>query len=349
MRKRQTGIICTIGPACETASILRGMIGAGMDVARFNFSHGTHDEHRRRLRLLRRLAKRMGKRVAALQDLAGYRVRVGRFHNGIGMELRKHRTIFLTNRPGPGGGQIVPFDYEGPLSDIPRGAEIFIDDGNIVLTARALEKDFIRTEVVVPGFLKERKGINIPKARLRFEGFTKKDREDLEFGMENGFDWVAQSFVRNAGDLAEIRGFLRRTTRRCQLIAKIESREGICHIDEILKASDGIMVARGDMGVALPIHEVPMVQKMMIKKANRRRRFVITATQMLESMTENLRPTRAEVSDVANAILDGTDYVMLSAETAAGRFPVQAVSMMSRIASFTETSRRLGRTRYCSL
>src|SRR3989338_2684636 len=230
-KRRQTGIICTIGPACSDAATLRRMIEAGMDVARFNFSHGSHADHSRWLKLLRRIARDMRRDVKTLQDLAGYRLRIGRFRNGVGIGLRKRQTIFLTNQHVPGGGQIVPFDYEGPLTDIPRGSEIFIDDGNIVFAVHSLEKNHLRTEVVVPGFLKERKGINIPDAKLRFESFTKKDEWDLEFGMANRFDFVAQSFVRDENDLAEIRRRL--GGGACQVIAKIENREGICNIERI--------------------------------------------------------------------------------------------------------------------
>jgi pyruvate kinase len=252
------------------------------------------------------------------------------------IELIKGGTVTLINKLQTDKKDVIPFDYTGSLSDIKTGCHIFMDDGNIALKVRGRNKNGISAEVVVGGMLKEHKGINIPDINLKFEGLTDKDKNDLLFGIANKVDFIAQSFVRDSDDILCVREFINHYGFNCPLIAKIENRQGIGNIDRILKVCEGIMIARGDMGVSLPIYEVPMMQKMIIKKCASCRDFVITATQMLESMTENIRPTRAEVSDVANAIIDGSDYVMLSGETAAGRYPVEAVKMMSDIIKFTE-------------
>lgn len=334
-------IICTLGPSSEDASTLRAMMQAGMAVARLNFSHGTRRRHQSRLDLVRGLNKKHGKSVKILQDLQGHRIRVGRFKGRKSIPLKKMQRVFLTNRAEPSGKDVLPFDYKGPLADIKIGRFIYIDDGNIALIVRARTRDYIEAEVVVPGILKENKGINIPDVSLRFEGLTDKDRTDLKFGIENDVDFIAQSFVNDKKDILCLREAVGKSGANCRLIAKIENRHGVDNIDEILDVSDGIMIARGDLGVSLPIFQIPVLQKMIIKKCRRRRKFVITATQMLESMTEHLRPTRAEVSDVANAIIDGSDYVMLSAETAVGKHPVEVVEMMNQIVEFT--TRFLGR------
>jgi pyruvate kinase len=328
-------IICTLGPSSEDASTLRAMMQAGMAVARLNFSHGTRQRHQSRLDLVKRLNKKHGKGVKILQDLQGHRIRVGKFKGKKSIALKKTQRVFLTNRGDLSGRDVLPFDYKGPLASIKVGSFIYIDDGNIALRVRARSRDYIEAEVVVPGILKENKGINIPDVDLKFEGLTDKDRTDLTFGVENKVDFIAQSFVNGRENILCLSEAVGKRGANCKLIAKIESRHGIDNIDEILDVSDGIMIARGDMGVSLPIFQIPVLQKMIIKKCRRRRKFVITATQMLESMTEHLRPTRAEVSDVANAIIDGSDYVMLSAETAVGKHPVEAVEMMSQIVGFT--------------
>jgi len=346
----KTKIIATIGPASGSVTILRNMMLAGMDVVRLNFSHGSHADHQKRIELIRQLNKKYRRHIKLLQDLEGYRIRVGRFKDKNEFILRKKQRVLLTNRDILADKNIIPFDYEGPLSDIKTGSFIYIDDGNIALVVKARTKGYLKAEVVIPGILKENKGINIPDVALRFEGLTRKDRLDIQFGIENKVDYIAQSFVRDKNDITPIRNLVKQQLTPnhpiglgdkhkltdCQLIAKIENRQGIKNIDEILDVSDGIMIARGDMGVSVPIYEIPMLQKMIIKKCNQRGKFVITATQMLESMTENLRPTRAEVTDVANAILDGSDFLMLSAETAVGRYPVETVHMMNEIIRFTE-------------
>ena len=335
----QTRIICTTGPACASRTVLRKMMLAGMDVTRLNFSHGTHAGHAAVIDTVRALNKKYRRHIRILQDLEGFRMRVGGFTDANGVTLVKRSKVWLTQKiDTKGTADLIPFDYTGPLSDIPVGQHIYIDDGNIDLVVLKREKRRLKAEVLVGGQLKPHKGINMPGARLQFKGFTSKDISDIYFGVKHGVDFIAQSFVRSASDMIAVRKHISKHNAACRIIAKIESREGIRNIDKIIGVSDGIMIARGDMGVSIPIYEVPIVQKTIIKKCNGKGKFVITATQMLESMTENIRPTRAEVTDVANAILDGTDYVMLSAETAAGQHPVEAVKMMNDIIKFTEAS-----------
>ncbi|MEW6169984.1 MAG: pyruvate kinase [Candidatus Omnitrophota bacterium] len=349
----KTKIICTLGPATSHPAILRNMMVSGMDVVRLNFSHGSIFEHKKRTDLIRSLNKKYRRHIRILQDLEGYRIRIGKFSRsdikvkgGIPqkagedkqIELKKREILLLSNNEKAGKKDLIPFDYMGPLKDIKAGSFVYIDDGNIALKVKSASKNYIKTEVVVPGLLKENKGVNIPDVNLKFKNLTDKDKKDIEFGIKEKVDFIAQSFVRNKQDILNVRKFINNKGFNCQLIAKIENREGIKNIDEILNVSDGIMIARGDMGVSLPIYEIPIIQKLIIKKCNQRKKFVITATQMLESMTEHIRPTRAEVTDVANAIIDGTDYVMLSAETAVGKHPVETVKMMNKIIRFTEES-----------
>lgn len=338
MPATKTKIICTLGPSSNSESVLRKMALAGMDIARLNFSHGSHQEHKARIELIRKINKKLRRRIKILQDLEGNRIRVGRLRGHGPIKVRKGQKIWLTQKDKMGEGNIIPFDYEGPLGGV-RGAEfVFIDDGNIALKIKGIKKNEIETEVVAGEIIKENKGINIPGAQLEFPAITEKDKADIRFGIANKVDFIAQSFVRNKGDVLKVKEIIKAHIPQCLVIAKIENREGIRNIDEIIEVSDGIMVARGDMGVSVPIYEIPIIQKMIIRRCNNKSRFVITATQMLESMTENLRPTRAEATDVANAILDGTDYVMLSAETATGRYPVEAIKIMQQIIVFTEKS-----------
>lgn len=337
----RTKIICTLGPSSSKEDVLKKLILAGMNMARLNFSHGTHKIHKKSIDIIRRLNKNRRNKIKILQDLEGYRIRVGQFKGPRKMvELVKGSIVTLVNTLETDKKDVIPFDYEGSLYDIKTGCHIFIDDGNITLKVNSRDKNSIRAEVIVPGILKEHKGINIPDINLKFEGLTVKDKNNLLFGIANKVDFIAQSFVRSKKDIISVREFINQHKFNCPLIAKIENRQGIKNIDEIMEVSDGIMIARGDMGVSLPIYEVPIMQKMIIKKCNKHKKFVITATQMLESMTEHLRPTRAEVSDVANAILDGSDYVMLSGETAVGKHPIEAVRMMSDIIKFTEKSQK---------
>lgn len=311
---------------------------AGMDVARLNFSHRNHARHKYCIDLIRQLNKKYNRHIRILQDLEGYRIRVGRFKHKEGIELKKGQDVLLTNERLLGEENIIPFDYQGSLNDIMTGSQIYIDDGNIALTVKSRTKKYLKAEVVIPGILRERRGINIPDVVLRFKGLTDKDKIDIQFGIKNKVDYIAQSFVRNKDDIMQIRNLVKSSLPQCKIIAKIENRQGIKNIDEIIDVSDGIMIARGDMGVSIPIYQIPVVQKFIIKKCRQAKKFVITATQMLESMVENLRPTRAEVTDVANAVIDGSDFVMLSAETAIGENPVEAVRMMNQILKFTEKS-----------
>ena len=246
--------------------------------------------------------------------------------------------VWLSNDPKAGGPKTIPFDYQGNLERIKPGRLIYIDDGNLILRVKSASTNSIKAIVVEGGILKERKGINIPGVDLEFEGITGKDKKDIIFGIAHKVDYIALSFVRDENDVRQAADLIKSTLPHCRLVAKIESRQAIRNIDKIIDATDGIMIARGDMGVAVPIHEVPIIQKQIIRKCNAAGKFVITATQMLEHMTEHSRPTRAEVTDVANAIIDGTDFVMLSGETAVGRFPHESVLMMNEIIKFTEKS-----------
>lgn len=334
----KTKIICTLGPASSKANILLKMMRDGMDVVRLNFSHGSLKGHLVRIHLVRKLNKKYRRHIKILGDLEGYRIRVGRLKRGQPIKAKKRQIIWLTQENILGNGNLIPFDYKGPLNKINKGRHIYIDDGNIALMAEACEKNRLKTRVIIPGLIRERKGINMPDIQLDFKGLTSQDKIDVDFCIENKIDYIAQSFVRSKDDILILREYLESSPYKLQVIAKIENREGIKNIDEIIKVCDGIMVARGDMGVSIPIYEVPIVQKEIIKKCNKARKFVITATQMLESMTENQRPTRAEVSDVANAILDGSDYVMLSAETAVGLYPAECVDIMDKIIRFTENN-----------
>jgi len=329
----KTQIICTLGPASDPSAVLRKMFFEGMDVARLNFSHGTHSEHQARIARIRRYNAAAPKPIRILQDLEGYRIRIGKLP-GPGIALRKGASVRLTNRKARSGA--LPFDYPGLLSDIKPGSFLYIDDGNIALEVKARTKEILDAEVIIPGTVKSHKGVNIPDLSFRMRGVTEKDRGDIEFGIRHRVDFIAQSFVRDREDVLAIKALVKSRLPSCRVIAKIENRQGIRNIDEIIEVSDGIMIARGDMGVSVPIYEIPIIQKMIIRKCNQRKKFVITATQMLESMVEHHRPTRAEVTDVANAILDGSDYVMLSEETAMGKNPVEAVRMMNQIIAFTE-------------
>jgi len=327
-------IISTIGPASSNYGILRKMMLLGMDVARLNFSHGNHLKHAETIRLIRNLNKKYSRHLMILGDLEGYRIRMGKINKEI--LLRKRQIVFLSNKGSINNKDLIPFDYEGSLNDIRNNSFLYIDDGNIALKVKSKNKNCLKTEVIVGGVLKEYKGINIPDMKLKFKGLTPKDKKDIEFSVRNKVDFIAQSFVRNKKDILSFKDSVKNRLPDCKIIAKIENRDGIKNIDEIIKVCDGIMIARGDMGVSIPIYEVPIVQKLIIRKCNQARKFVITATQMLESMTKNYIPQRSEVSDVANAILDGSDYLMLSAETAVGLYPVECVDMMNRIIKFTE-------------
>lgn len=333
----KTKIVATLGPASDDYSVLRKMFTAGLDVVRLNFSHGSHHQHLDLIKLVRLLNEKYRRHIRIMQDLEGFRIRIGRL--GAKSRLLKNRTIvWLTNNPNNQGPKTIPFDYEGDLTRIEPKQLIYIDDGNLILRVKESSADSIKAEVIEGGVLNERKGVNIPGAELHFDGITQKDKRDIEFAINQGVDYIALSFVRDENDVREAAELVKPRLLGCKIVAKIESREAIASIDPIIDAADGIMIARGDMGVAVPIHEVPIIQKRIIKKCNAAKKFVITATQMLEHMTEHSRPTRAEVTDVANAIIDGTDFVMLSGETAIGKFPYESVRMMNEIIKFTENA-----------
>jgi len=311
------------------------MIKAGMDAVRINFSHGRHKDHVERIETVRLLNKKYRRGIKILVDLEGARMRVGRLGGNGKMLLEKNKTVCMSAGESASGGKCIPFDYHGDLKDIEPAKFIYIDDGNIVLRIEDIEKRRIRLKIISGGILKERKGINIPGAKLKFPPLCDKDKDDIDFALENGADYIAQSFVRSRHDITALKEYIGEGMEP-KVVAKIECQQGINNIEEIINVSDGIMIARGDMGISIPVQKVPFVQKEIIKHCRKHRRFSITATQMLESMTENPFPTRAEVSDVANAVLDGTDFVMLSAETSVGKHPVACVKMMNGIIKYAE-------------
>ena len=332
----KTKIIATLGPASNNYSMLRKMTRAGLDVVRLNFSHGRREQHQESVDLIRRINKQYRRHVRIMQDLEGFRIRVGHFGDEKAKVLNNRSTVWLTNDMQARGPKTIPFDYLGDLRRIKPGQMIYLDDGNLALRAEEIHAGSLRATVIEGGILKERKGINMPGANLTFQGMTEKDKEDIQFGLQHKVDYIALSFVRDAHDVRAAAQLVKPHLPHCRIVAKVESRQAIRNIDAIIDAADGVMIARGDMGVALPIYEVPIIQKKIIQKCNAAGKLVITATQMLEHMTESTRPTRAEVADVANAIIDGTDFVMLSAETAVGKYPCESVRMMNEIINFTE-------------
>ncbi len=334
----RTEIIATLGPASSNYTVLRKMFAAGLDVVRLNSSHGSHKQHLDSIELVRRINKKLRRHIRIMLDLEGFRIRIGRFKGAKTRLLKNRAVVWLTNDPEASGPRTIPFNYEGDLGRIKPKQLIYIDDGNLVLRVKGTSVNSIKAVVVEGGVLKERKGINIPGVDLGFKGITTKDKKDIEFAIKHGVDYIALSFVRDENDIQQAAALIKPGLPNCRLVAKIENRQAIENIDRIIKAADGIMIARGDMGVAIAIYKVPIIQKRIIRKSNAAGKFVITATQMLEHMTEHSRPTRAEVTDVANAIIDGTDLIMLSAETAIGRFPYQSVLMMNNIIKFTEKS-----------
>jgi len=332
---RRTKIIATVGPSSADEAVLVRMMRAGMDVARLNFSHGNRASHARAIRRVRSAAAHVGRNVGLLLDLQGPKLRVGEFQGGSVWLKAGEQTLF-TNRRVKGTADLIPAVYSGLMRDVTVGDRILIDDGLIELRVLRKERRGLRCRIVVGGKLADHKGLNFPGVKLSADSLTTKDRGDLAFGMEMGVDFVALSFVRSAADILKLRRLLRGAKYPPLVIAKIERREAIENLESILGEADGVMVARGDLGVEYPPERVPILQKRIIERANAREVLVITATQMLESMVSSPRPTRAEASDVANAIFDGTDAVMLSAETAVGRYPDRAVRTMGRIASESE-------------
>ncbi len=334
---RRTKIVCTLGPASANIKTLEAMIRAGMNVARLNFSHGTHESHSQMLELLRQAAARVGTSVGVLQDLCGPKIRVGEMPGGKVEIADGQSVIFFTGaRAAQTPDTALPVEYEGLTKDVKPGDRILFDDGALEAGVSSVEGALVTVCFTRGGTLKSRKGMNLPGVRISAPSVTAKDLDDLEWGVANGVDFVALSFVRAAEDLEPVRQRISREADPPLLISKIEQPEAVACLDQIVKASDGVMVARGDLGVEMDYTQVPLIQKRLIRLANELDKPVITATQMLESMTQSPRPTRAEASDVANAILDGTDAVMLSGETASGKFPVEAVSAMHAIAIETE-------------
>ncbi|MEG3938493.1 MULTISPECIES: pyruvate kinase [unclassified Microcoleus] len=330
---RRTKIVATIGPATSNPQVLRNLIEAGATTLRLNFSHGTEEDHQRSIRLIRQTSFELNQPVAILQDLQGPKIRLGRFETG-SIVVKNGDSFILTSRPVVGTELISSVTYETLASEVPEGATILLDDGKVEMRVEKVDRGggelFCR--VVVGGPLSNNKGVNFPGVYLSIKALTDKDRKDLMFGLDQGVDWVALSFVRNPQDMLEIKELIASAGKQVPVIAKIEKHEAIEQMEEILALCNGVMVARGDLGVELPAEDVPILQKRLIATSNRMGIPVITATQMLDSMVNNPRPTRAEISDVANAILDGTDAVMLSNETAVGNFPVEAVATMARIA-----------------
>jgi len=329
--RRRAKIICTIGPASNSEAAMRDLMRLGMDVARLNFSHGTHEEHAGNIERLRRAAQKEERTICILQDLQGPKIRTGRLKSRQPILLQAGSRIAITTRNVPGTDQVISTTFQSLPKEVEPGEKILLSDGLIELRVRGVKKDEIDCEVVNGGVLGENQGINLPGAALSVPSLTEKDREDLEFGLHHGVDFIALSFVRSAADVESARSLIGKLGHSVPLVAKLEKPQAIEHLEEILDAADSVMVARGDLGVELPPEKVPVIQKHVIQRAAEWRKPVIIATQMLESMIENPRPTRAEASDVANAIFDGTDAVMLSAETASGKYPREAVSIMGRI------------------
>lgn len=335
---RKTKIVCTIGPASEPPEMLTKLIQAGMNVARLNFSHGDFEEHGSRIINIRKVSKELNKTVALLLDTKGPEIRTGKLAEEP-IELVENETITLTTEDILGTKERISVTYESLPQDVDLGSTILIDDGLIELRVTEIRERDIDCVIVNGGSIKSKKGVNVPGVKTSLPGITEKDANDIVFGIEQGVDFIAASFVRKASDVMEIRELLERhNASDIQIISKIENQEGVDNLDEILEVSDGLMVARGDLGVEIPAEEVPLVQKKIIHKCNLAGKPVITATQMLDSMQRNPRPTRAEANDVANAIFDGTDSIMLSGETAAGKYPMESVLTMARIAEKTESA-----------
>ncbi|HYU17555.1 MAG TPA: pyruvate kinase [Chloroflexota bacterium] len=335
-RQRRVKIVATLGPATDGEEMLEALLAAGVDVARLNFSHGTHDQHAGRIRRVRAAARKLGRSVAIMQDLQGPKIRTGRLVAGQPIQLRRDDELVITTVPMEGTAARVSTTYPGLPADCRPGDTLLVDDGRIRLEVIECTADQVRARVGHGGMLGEHKGINLPGVVVSAPAFTEKDADDLAFGLAEGVDFVAISFVREAADLELARSVMEKCGRSVPLISKLEKPQAVQHLDAIVAASDGVMVARGDLGVELAPEEVPPLQKSIIRSANRRGVPVITATQMLESMIGGPTPTRAEASDVANSVWDGTDAVMLSAETAMGAFPVEAVTMMHRIVQRAE-------------
>ena len=335
---RRAKIICTIGPACHSEAAMRDLLRLGMDVARLNFSHGSHEDHARNIERLRRAAEKEDRTVCILQDLQGPKIRTGRLERHDPVELKSGSSVVITPRDIAGTPTRISTTFPDLAHEVAPGTRILLCDGLIELRVRTVRGKDVICDVLNGGTLGEHQGINLPGTALSIPAMTEKDRKDLEFGLKHGVDAVALSFVRSAADVNMVKQIVIGQGSDTPLIAKLEKPQAIDHLEEILEAADGVMVARGDLGVEMAPEKVPVIQKHVIRRAAQWRKPVITATQMLESMVENPRPTRAEASDVANAIFDGTDAVMLSAETASGHYPREAVAMMSRIVIEAESN-----------
>ena len=334
---KKTKIICTMGPNTDNKDLLRKLMENGMDIARLNFSHGDYEEQGRRIKLIKELREELGKPIAILLDTKGPEIRVRDMKDGKAL-IEEGKKVTLTTREVTGDETLIPITYEQLPEDVRKGNRIMIDDGLMELMVLNVQETEIECMVVSGGYVASKKGINVPNVRVNLPAITEKDKEDIRFGIENGIDFIAASFVRNADAIREIREIVNECNANVSIIAKIENEEGVCNVDSIIEAADGIMVARGDLGVEIPPEEVPFIQKRIINKCNHAFKPVITATQMLDSMMRNPRPTRAEVTDIANAIYDGTSVIMLSGESAAGKYPAIAVKTMARIAANTELS-----------
>ncbi len=335
---KKTKIVCTIGPKTESEAVLTSLLNAGMNVMRLNFSHGDYEEHGQRIKNLRAVLKNTGKKAAILLDTKGPEIRTMKLENGSDVSLTAGQTFtFTTDKSVVGNNERVAVTYEGFAKDLSVGNTVLVDDGLLGMEVIAVTDQTVVCKVLNNGDLGENKGVNLPGVSIALPALAEKDKHDLVFGCEQGVDFIAASFIRKRSDVLEIREHLKQHGgEHIQIISKIENQEGLNNFDEILEASDGIMVARGDLGVEIPVEEVIFAQKMMIEKCNRARKVVITATQMLDSMIKNPRPTRAEAGDVANAIIDGTDAVMLSGESAKGKYPLEAVTIMATICERTD-------------
>lgn len=332
---KKTKIVCTLGPSTNSPDILEQMLKAGMNVARFNFSHGSHEEHKQRIDMARAASKKTGIPLALLLDTKGPEIRLGLFKNG-SIQMKAGNTFILTTREVEGDETIAHVNYKDLPRDVAVGAHILLSDGLVNLEVTSIDGEDIHTKILNNGKMSDRKRVAVPGYTINLPAVSETDADDIEFGIRMNMDWIAASFVQRGKDVVTIRKILEKHDSHMKIISKIECQAAVQNIDDIIKMSDGIMVARGDLGVEVPAEEVPMLQKMLIHKCQAAGKPVITATQMLESMCDNPRPTRAETSDVANAILDGTDAIMLSGETASGKYPVEAVKTMARIATYTE-------------
>lgn len=333
---RRTKMVCTLGPSTSSPEAIRALILAGMDVARFNFSHGDHATHRARFQLVRRVAEEVGRNVAILMDLQGPKIRTGRLLDGVPIELGDGQDLIIEHGDWPGDATLLSTSYAQLAEDVKPGDRIMVSDGRLELRVTAIDGSRVRTTVVRGGVLAQNQGINLPGVRVSAPSLTDKDLDDLTFGLALGFDYVALSFVRGPEDVATLADRIRRAGKTTPIVAKIERPEAVASFDAILDIADAVMVARGDLGVEVNLEEVPHIQKDLIRRCNDRSRPVIVATQMLESMISASRPTRAEVADVANAIYDGADAVMLSGETAAGAHPIEAARVMTMVARTTD-------------